>query len=84
MKKINTILASNSPRRRKILNQIGINFKIISSEVNEHSNLNYSPKIKFKDGLRLMLNNLSSWKNAPLWTKKTIKESTKDWFKYIK
>ena len=31
-----------------------------------------------------MLNNLSSWKNAPLWTKKTIKESTKDWFKYIK
>ena len=44
MKKTDTILASNSPRRKKILNQIGINFKTISSEVNEHSNLNYSPK----------------------------------------
>ena len=31
-----------------------------------------------------MLNSLDSWKNAPLWTKKTIKLSTKDWFKYIK
>ena len=44
MKKTDTILASNSTRRKKILNQIGINFKTISSEVNEHSNLNYSPK----------------------------------------
>tara|TARA_B100001113_G_scaffold186114_1_gene152492 strand:+ start:256 stop:843 length:588 start_codon:yes stop_codon:yes gene_type:complete len=43
MKKIDTILASNSPRRKKILSQIGIRFKIISSLVNEHSNLSCSP-----------------------------------------
>ena len=43
MKKTNTILASNSPRRKEILNQVGINFKIIPSQVNEHSKLNYSP-----------------------------------------
>ena len=43
MKKTDTILASNSPRRREILNQIGINFKTIPSKVNEHSNLDYSP-----------------------------------------
>ena len=43
MKKTDTILASNSPRRKEILNQIGINFKIIPSQVNEHSNLDYSP-----------------------------------------
>ena len=43
MKKTDTILASNSPRRREILNQIGINFKTIPSQVNEHSNLDYSP-----------------------------------------
>ncbi len=46
--------------------------------------LNYSPKVNFKDGLNIMLNGLSSWKNAPLWTKKKIKLSTRDWFKYIK
>ena len=46
--------------------------------------LNYFPRIKFEDGLRVMLDGLNSWKNAPLWTKKSIKENTKDWFKYIK
>ena len=34
--------------------------------------------------LEVMLDGLNSWKNAPLWTKKSIKENTKDWFKYIK
>jgi UDP-glucose 4-epimerase len=46
--------------------------------------LKYFPKVKFEDGLNIMLESLSSWKKAPLWTKKTIKLSTKDWFKYIK
>ena len=46
--------------------------------------LKYFPKVKFEDGLNIMLKSLSSWKKAPLWTKKTIKLSTKDWFKYIK
>ena len=46
--------------------------------------LNYFPNVKFEDGLRVMLDSLNSWKNAPLWTKKLIKENTRDWFKYIK
>ena len=46
--------------------------------------LKYYPKVKFKDGLKVMLDGLSSWKKAPLWTKKSIKKNTKDWFKYIK
>ena len=46
--------------------------------------LKYYPKVRFKDGLKVMLDGLSSWKKAPLWTKKSIKKNTKDWFKYIK
>ena len=38
------ILASNSPRRRKILELIGLNFIIYPSNVHEHSNLDLSPK----------------------------------------
>ena len=30
-----------------------------------------------------MLDGLNSWKNAPLWTKKSIKENTKELFKYL-
>jgi len=46
--------------------------------------LKFNPKISFKKGLSSMLKDLESWKKAPLWTKKSIKRNTKDWFKYIK
>tara|TARA_B100000073_G_scaffold1234_1_gene1115 strand:+ start:946 stop:1536 length:591 start_codon:yes stop_codon:yes gene_type:complete len=41
---IENILASSSPRRKELLNQIGFNFKIIGSNVTEHSNLNFPPE----------------------------------------
>ena len=37
------ILASKSPRRRKILELIGLNFIILPSNIHEHSNLDISP-----------------------------------------
>ena len=37
------ILASKSPRRRKILELIGLNFIIRPSNIHEHSNLDISP-----------------------------------------
>jgi len=37
------VLASNSPRRKEILNRIGIRFQIIPSNINEHLDLNFSP-----------------------------------------
>ena len=38
------ILASKSPRRKRILEQIGLNFIIHPSNVHEHSNLDINPK----------------------------------------
>ena len=38
------ILASKSPRRRKILELIGLDFTIHPSNINEHSNLDLSPE----------------------------------------
>lgn len=45
--------------------------------------LGWSPKIKFEDGVRLLCEQLDTWKNAPVWTKETIAEATRDWFKYL-
>ena len=45
--------------------------------------LNWKPQVSFEDGVCVMLDNIEHWKNAPLWTKKNIKEATKDWFKYL-
>ncbi len=46
--------------------------------------LNWEPKIKIEDGVKILIDNINLWKNAPLWEPKTIKEATKDWFKYLK
>ena len=45
--------------------------------------LGYKPKVTFEEGVKIMLDNVDHWKNAPVWTDKKIKEATKDWFLYL-
>lgn len=47
------------------------------------SMLNWKPNVSFEDGVKIMLDNIDYWSNAPLWTPDNIKEATKDWFKYL-
>jgi len=42
--------------------------------------LGWEAKISFSSGVKIMLDNLKDWKNAPLWTSETIKKETADWF----
>ena len=46
--------------------------------------LKWKPKVKVKNGIKIMLNNLDYWKNAPVWNKKNISIATKVWFKFLK
>lgn len=46
--------------------------------------LNWSPKIKFREGIKELVQNIEYWREAPLWTKSNIKKETKNWFKYLK
>ena len=45
--------------------------------------LKWKPKIKFKEGINKMMNEIQHWKDAPLWTPKSIKFATKTWFKFL-
>jgi len=45
--------------------------------------LGWQPKVSFEEGVKVMLENIDYWKQAPLWTEDKIKEATKDWFKYL-
>lgn len=45
--------------------------------------LNWKAKISFEDGVRIMLENIDYWKNAPLWDKASIARETRAWFKYL-
>ena len=43
----------------------------------------WKPKIKFEKGVKLMIKDIESWKDAPLWEKDSIDKATKSWFKYL-
>ncbi|MDC3207079.1 GDP-mannose 4,6-dehydratase, partial [Pelagibacteraceae bacterium] len=45
---------------------------------------NWKPKIKFENGVAMMIKNINDWRNAPLWNKNSIDRATKAWFKYLK
>ena len=45
--------------------------------------LKWEPEVSFEEGVKIMLENIHYWKDAPLWTPDNIKEATEDWFKYL-
>ena len=45
--------------------------------------LKWQPKIKIEEGVENLLSNIHYWKDAPVWTPKSIKRETKTWFKLL-
>ena len=46
--------------------------------------LKWKPQIDLKKGIDILLKDINYWKNATLWTPKSIKKATSSWFKYLK
>ena len=45
--------------------------------------LDWQPKIKIEEGVKNLLSKIHYWKDAPVWTPKSIKKETKTWFKIL-
>ena len=45
--------------------------------------LGWTPKVSFEDGVKIMLDNIEQWRDAPVWDKNSIKSATKEWFEYL-
>lgn len=45
--------------------------------------LNWEPKISLEEGIKILLDNIDYWKEAPVWTPDSIAEATKEWFKKL-
>jgi UDP-glucose 4-epimerase len=45
--------------------------------------LGWQPKVSFEEGVKILLENINTWKKAPLWTPAKIKKATKEWFNYL-
>jgi len=47
------------------------------------SKLGWEPKVKFEDGVKVLLDDIESFRDAPIWTPDSIAQATADWFKYL-
>lgn len=45
--------------------------------------LKWHPRVSLEEGVQHILDNIDYWRKAPVWTPDSIKEATKDWFKYL-
>lgn len=45
--------------------------------------LGWTPKISFEDGVKIMLENIELWRDAPIWDADSINTATKEWFEYL-
>ncbi|MFH1850484.1 MAG: SDR family oxidoreductase [archaeon] len=42
--------------------------------------LDWRPAVSFEEGVKIMLENIDYWKDAPLWDRKSIAKATEKWF----
>src|SRR6266478_3127223 len=45
--------------------------------------LGWKPRVSVDDGVRIMLDNIDYWQDAPVWTTERIAEATSDWFRHL-
>lgn len=45
--------------------------------------LGWGPQVSFEQGVRIMLDHIEHWREAPVWTTDSISTATADWFKYL-
>jgi len=39
--------------------------------------------VPIEDGVRIMLDNIDYWRDAPVWDATKIAAATEDWFRYL-
>jgi UDP-glucose 4-epimerase len=45
--------------------------------------LGWEPKVSFEDGVKICLEHIEDFKDAPLWDERSIAEATRDWFNQL-
>lgn len=45
--------------------------------------LGWKPQVSFEEGVKLLMQNIDYWRDAPLWDQQSIAKATENWFKYL-
>ena len=57
---------------------------ITFANIEKITKFKWKTKVPFEKGVKIMLNDIEKWKNAPLWNVIQLKKATQTWFKYMK
>ena len=52
-----------------------------TTKINEF--LGWKATVSLEDGIKLLLDDIDYWRNAPIWTPDTIADATKEWFQCL-
>ena len=75
--------ALGDPRTVRIPNRPGEPKVTSANATLAYKALGWTPSIKFEDGVRIMLNHLADYWDAPLWTPESIEKATRSWFTHL-
>ena len=45
--------------------------------------LNWQAKVPIEEGIKVLLEQIDYWQDAPVWTPEKIHDATQDWFRYL-
>jgi len=45
--------------------------------------LGWTPRVSFEQGVRIMLDQIDYWREAPVWSPASIAEATREWFEHL-
>lgn len=45
--------------------------------------LGWQPKISLEEGVKILLDNIDYWRDAPVWTAESIAKATEEWFRVL-
>jgi len=43
----------------------------------------WSPRVSLEEGVKVMLEHIQDWQDAPLWNENSIADATREWFDYL-
>ena len=81
--KINKIIKLIGGRKVHIPKRPGEPNRSLADISKIKKDLDWQPKIKIEEGIKNLLSKIHYWKDAPVWTPKSIKKETKIWFKLL-
>ena len=75
------VLDNFSTGRMENLNQVKDNprLSVHGIDISNYSEM----KQLFEDGVRIMLQDIDEWRDAPVWDKVSMAEATRSWFTYL-